>query len=103
MKLRIKELRKARDWTVDHLAGVTGLSKGFLSQLENERRQPSTDTIKILADAFCVSAIDLIDDGDDKDDLSRMIEIMRMLSPEDRKAAIRVAAGFLAQGTQEQT
>lgn len=63
MRLNLRRLRTERKWTIDQLAEVSGLSRGYISQLENERRQPGPDTISLLCDVFGVGAADLIDDG----------------------------------------
>jgi transcriptional regulator with XRE-family HTH domain len=34
---RVKEVREARGWTQDRLAKETGISKGFLSEVENNK------------------------------------------------------------------
>ncbi len=64
MKLRLKDLRKRREWTLDHVAELSGTSKGYLSQLETGKRQPSAAMLETLADVFEVKIPDLIDKGD---------------------------------------
>ncbi len=64
MKLRLKDLRKRREWTLDHVAELSGTSKGYLSQLETGKRQPSAAMLETLADVFEVQIPDLIDKGD---------------------------------------
>jgi transcriptional regulator with XRE-family HTH domain len=59
----IRRLRKWRNMTLDALAGQAGLSKGYLSKIENgnaalDRRS----TIKAIADALRVSIADLVGD-----------------------------------------
>lgn len=59
----IRRLRKWRNLTLDQLAGLSGLSKGYLSKIENgnailDRRT----TIKAIADALRVSIADLVGD-----------------------------------------
>lgn len=60
MIFRLKQLRTERGLTLDQLAEVSGLSKGFLSQLETGARQPSTDTLRTLSQALDVTEADLI-------------------------------------------
>jgi len=97
MKLRIREIRKERDWTIDHLAALSGYSRGFISQVETGKRNPGAETLVTLSQVLGVTLPELYDPGDLGDDLGKMLDIMRALSPEDRKAAIRAAAGFLDQ------
>jgi transcriptional regulator with XRE-family HTH domain len=59
----IRRLRKWRNMTLDALAGQAGITKGYLSKIENgnanlERRK----TIKAIADALRVSVADLTGD-----------------------------------------
>lgn len=61
MKYRIKELRLARGWTQSHLAQLAGTDKGYISQLENGKRDPSAETLRSLAAAFDVEAAHLIE------------------------------------------
>lgn len=96
MKLRVKELRKQKDFTLEVLAEKAGTSKGYVSQIERGLRTPSMAMLNDLAVALGVRVPELYDVGDLSDDIADIIEIMANLSPEDRKNAIRAAAGFLA-------
>lgn len=60
MSLHLKHFRNQKGLTLDQLAEMSGLSKGFLSQLETGARQPSMDTIKILSAALNVVDTDLL-------------------------------------------
>ena len=46
---RIRERRKTLGWTLDDLAGITGLSKGHLSQIENGGKVPPISTLTKIA------------------------------------------------------
>src|SRR5204862_362435 len=48
---KIKDLRLRRGLTVQQLGEATGLSKGFISQVENSRTSPSLATLQDLARA----------------------------------------------------
>lgn len=52
---RIKQTREERKWTQDKLAGETGLSKSFLSEIENDKRTPSADNVLRISNALGVS------------------------------------------------
>jgi len=60
MLFRLKQIRTAKSLTLDQLADATGLSKGFLSQLETGARQPSTETLRTLSESLKVPETDLI-------------------------------------------
>lgn len=57
---RISALRKTRRLTFDGLAGCSGVSKGTLVQIEQERANPSISTLCRLAAALGVSVADLV-------------------------------------------
>ena len=52
---RIRERRDQRGWTQDALAEKAGISKGFLSDLENNKRNVSADYALRIANALGVS------------------------------------------------
>jgi transcriptional regulator with XRE-family HTH domain len=60
-----RDLRGARQWSLDHLAQRAGISKGMLVQIEQARTNPSIATLCRLADAFGVTLAQLVelDDG----------------------------------------
>ena len=49
---RIRDLRARHDWTFEELAKRAGLSKSYLSRLEEGERQPSIAALLSLAQAF---------------------------------------------------
>src|SRR5437762_11975779 len=49
---KIRDLRFRRGLTVQQLAELSGLSKGFISQVENDRTSPSLATLRDLARAL---------------------------------------------------
>ena len=57
---KIRDLRQRRGLTVQQLADASGLSKGFISQVENERTSPSLSTLHDLACALGISAAYLV-------------------------------------------
>lgn len=59
---RIANLRKLKNLTLPELAEKSGVSKGYISQLENEIIiSPSVDTLKKLADAMDVTIADILE------------------------------------------
>ncbi len=57
---KIRDLRLRRGLTVQQLADATGLSKGFISQVENSRTSPSLATLQDLARALETSVAYLV-------------------------------------------
>ena len=52
---RIRERREDRGWTQEQLAQRAGMSKGFLSDLENNKRNVSAEYVLRIANALGVS------------------------------------------------
>jgi transcriptional regulator with XRE-family HTH domain len=52
---RIRGFRKDLGWTLDKLAEKTDLSKGFLSDVEGNKRNASTDNLLKIANAMGAS------------------------------------------------
>lgn len=46
---RVRELRKARGWTLEQAAQQAGLARSTLSKIENEQMSPTYDALKKLA------------------------------------------------------
>lgn len=49
---RLKELRGERDWSLDELAGRTGVSRATLSRLENAEVSPTASVLGKLCQAY---------------------------------------------------
>jgi transcriptional regulator with XRE-family HTH domain len=61
---KIRDMRLRRGLTVQKLADATGLSKGFISQVENDRTSPSLATLRDLATALRTSMAYLVVEDD---------------------------------------
>lgn len=58
---KIKEARKKKGWTLDELAQKSGVSKAYLSQLENsDSEKPSAEKLYNIAVALSVSIAELL-------------------------------------------
>ena len=57
---KIRDLRLRRKLTVQQLARASGLSKGFISQIENEHASPSLATLRSLARTLQISVAYLV-------------------------------------------
>jgi transcriptional regulator with XRE-family HTH domain len=51
----IKKIRKLKKVTLVQLEKKTGISNGSLSNIENDKRNPSIETLKKISDALCAS------------------------------------------------
>jgi len=52
---RVRELRKARNWTLEQAAKQAGLARSTLSKIENEQMSPTFDAVKKLAEGLGIS------------------------------------------------
>jgi transcriptional regulator with XRE-family HTH domain len=59
--LRLRELRLQAGWTLAETAEYTGLTKGFVSDVERGRRQPSLANLLRYADVYGCLVTDLLD------------------------------------------
>ena len=59
-----RDLRTDRQWSLDHLASRSGVSKGMLVQIEQSRTNPSIATLCRIADAFGVTLANLVELSD---------------------------------------
>jgi len=60
---RIGDLRRARDWPLEHLAETSGVSRATLSRIERGDTSPTAVVLGQLARAFGVSMADLFGFG----------------------------------------
>jgi transcriptional regulator with XRE-family HTH domain len=64
--LHVRSLRTGRGWSLDELAGRSGVSKGMLVQIEGARTNPSIGTLARVADAFGVTVARLLEPSLDR-------------------------------------
>lgn len=83
---KIRQLRKRHGLTLDQLAEMTGLSKGYLSKIENSKGKnlPPLSTLHTIAEAFGVKLTWLLADEEDEAPAGR-ITILRQ---EQRKPLV---------------
>lgn len=75
---KIRDLRLRRGLTVQQLAEASDLSKGFISQVENDRTSPSLATLRDLAAALETSVAYLVVEEDQVPHLVRREERPRL-------------------------
>jgi len=66
---RLKRLRMINSLTQEELASRADLTKGFISQLENDGTSPSIATLKDILDVFGVSMQEFFSDVTDHEDV----------------------------------
>jgi transcriptional regulator with XRE-family HTH domain len=52
---RVRELRRARGWTLEQAAGQAGLARSTLSKIENGQMSPTYEALKKLAEGLAIS------------------------------------------------
>jgi transcriptional regulator with XRE-family HTH domain len=57
----VQALRVERGWSLDHLAGRAGVSKGVLVAIEQAKSNPNLATLARISDAFGVPVTQLVD------------------------------------------
>lgn len=98
MRNRIREHRKRRGLTLDELAELVGMSKGYLSDLETGKRTGGLEMLRLIAQALKVSELEIFspENADDQAMLDHLA-IFQQLSPEDKAAVAKIARGLLSQ------
>jgi transcriptional regulator with XRE-family HTH domain len=56
---RVRQLREERGWTQMYLAVHTGLSRSFISDVENGVKEPCLRSLETLADGFEITLMEL--------------------------------------------
>lgn len=57
---RLKDLRLARGWPLQHLADISGVSRSALSRIENGEVSPTAETLGALSGAFQITISQLL-------------------------------------------
>lgn len=59
VKILLKQVRLEKGMTLETLAQLSGISKGHLSKIERQERDPKISTLVLIADALKVNVNDL--------------------------------------------
>ena len=107
MKLRITEIRKARNVTQAELAKLTGISRPYINQIERQTRNVSAENLSKIAQALNVAPSSLIcDESSDldggEDDMSVILRAFREAPPEQRSIWLAMARAILDHQEQDQ-
>lgn len=86
VSLRLKDLRRGKDWTLEQLAAASGVSKSMLSQIERGNANPTLGVAFRIAQAFGITLGDLVEAPRGK----AKIDVVRS---DDRTALFRDEAG----------
>lgn len=101
MKHKIKKMREERGWTVETLASMVGMSRSYVSEIENGKKNVNNVRLGAFAKAFGVSPIDLIDDETVSSDIVEHVRRLKRLNAADRDAVIRHAMALDPDGSHD--
>ena len=90
MKTRIKELRKQRGWTQEHLAALIGVVKSHVSEMETGKKNPSGPLLDKLAEVF-ETTVPNIYDQQDGSDVASLVQAFNDLGEDDQKSVLQHA------------
>ena len=85
---RIRAKRIEHNWTLDQLAKAAGLSKGYLSQIENNDKTPTLGTLTKIAFGLGLDAISLITGEEPKPERKKF----SLIRPEKRQPITHTGA-----------
>ena len=92
---RVNELRRARDWSQQHLADLVGVSKMQVSGIERGKREFTLTMMRRFAEALDVSVGELLHPADNpyrlSDEERVMVDRMRWANRGQREQLNRLA------------
>lgn len=105
MDNRIKDLRQARELTLQELADLVGTSNQQISQLETGRRRINVDWLERLSKALECHPFELLYDGAIADDDSeiQLLSMYRLMTKEQKTQFLSITTSLLSMLTKEET
>lgn len=96
MRLRIKEVREELGVSQTELATALGVSKGYMSQLENGKRRLNLETQIEIAKFLCVPAETLVDfDAPEKAESDLVLQAFQRADKSQRQVILSIARSIL--------
>ncbi len=97
----IKNIRKSKGFSIMKIRELTGLSKSTISEIENDKSSPTSDTLEKIANALNVNISNFFDNNPIEDKLDVLEEDMKILfskaqklSKEDRLKVLKMMEIF---------
>lgn len=87
--LKIREFRKQRKLTIKELAGMTGMSISYISQIERGEIDPSLSSLRKIAGVFHLPLYMLLDEVETMENLTLRKEQQPIRFSEDGKVSYR--------------
>lgn len=96
---KIRDLRKAKQLTLEQLAELTESSKGYIWELENrDTRKPSAEKLMKISEALGVTSDFLLNDKMDAPDdtvlKSAFFRKFEKLQPDDQQRVMKIVEGW---------
>ena len=97
--LRVKELRELSDLTQEKLAAKAGISRNYISSIENGRYSPSIETLSKIAKALDVTVLQILDNHVEsmENRVSEEINRLQPLFNDISKDQLEMADGLIVQ------
>ncbi|WP_010283057.1 helix-turn-helix domain-containing protein [Bacillus timonensis] len=80
---KLKEIRKEKRLTIADLAQKTGLSNGYLSNVERNLNSPTIESLRKIVDALSISLVELFQDEDEGTGVVRKDERVTIVKSND--------------------
>lgn len=71
---KIKTIRKSKDYTLKQLSEITGLSIGFLSNIERDLNSPSINNLQQICSALGINLMEILDEEVGTNPITRATE-----------------------------
>ena len=84
---KIEQLRKEKGWSINYLAMESGLTQSTLNNLYSRNTEPKISTLRAICGAFKITLSDFFKEEENEDEL---IQRVRVLSKENRKALLQL-------------
>ncbi len=96
---QIRKQRKAKKYTLEHLAELLGVSTTFIGQIERAKGVPSLETLVKIANALEISTDSLLFDdlnakAGDSYFINRISELTENLSPKGKELLLKSIENF---------
>lgn len=88
----MREIRLDRGLTLEQLADLAGISKGYLSQIETGRKTVNARRIEALARALRVHPSEIFADETISKETKELLEVIEKLDQRDRETLAAFAA-----------
>lgn len=82
---KIRDLRKARGWSISRLAERVGVSRSYMAHIERGTRQLNEHRLHQIADALGVDPASLISATIPPSEIETHVSLVTGMNPEDRK------------------